>query len=54
LIHNPESILFAWGQDEEEGEFRRNREYWITVNGQRAIQLNTDKINEIKDTWNGL
>jgi uncharacterized cysteine cluster protein YcgN (CxxCxxCC family) len=21
LIHNPESILFAWGQDEEEGEF---------------------------------
>jgi len=54
LIHNPESILFAWGQDEEEGEFRRNREYWITVNGQRAIQLNTDKINEIKDTWNNL
>ncbi|MGQ1948769.1 hypothetical protein ACT3CD_16885 [Geofilum sp. OHC36d9] len=54
LIHNPESILFAWGQDEEEGVFRRSSKYWITVNGQRAILLNLDKMKEIQDTWDTL
>lgn len=35
MIHNPERILFAWGQDEEEGEMIKNevvKGYWKTVN----------------------
>src|SRR5690554_1567323 len=32
LIHNPESILFAWGQDEEEGEFKGNTPIEKVVN----------------------
>lgn len=35
LIHNPESIVFAWAQDESEGEMIRNEKVtgvWKTVN----------------------
>ncbi|URW80777.1 hypothetical protein [Xiashengella succiniciproducens] len=32
LIHNPESILFAWAQDEDEGEFKGNTPIEKVVN----------------------
>lgn len=34
LIHNPESILFSWAQDEEEGEYRLAKE-----NSERVVEI---------------
>jgi len=43
LIHNPESILFAWAQDEEEGAMDLERGHYITVDG------NVTEILSVKD-----
>ncbi|MBP7223468.1 MAG: hypothetical protein KBA50_09495, partial [Sedimentibacter sp.] len=49
LIRDPQSVWFAWAQDESEGEASANKEYFITIDGVKALKI---KIEDLKKEFN--
>ncbi len=44
LIHDPQSMLFAWAQDEEEGALAAVKEYYFTIDGKKALEIDIEAL----------
>ncbi|OFX18755.1 MAG: hypothetical protein A2041_12665 [Bacteroidetes bacterium GWA2_31_9b] len=54
LVQSPDKMLFAWMQDESEGEAVAVKEYYISIDGKKALKIDIEKIEDEFDKTKSL